>query len=146
MAQGSTQTTTLAEYCDTIDGGAVAGPGTDQVTVIPPEPSEDLLWELGEHPLVVDLFCGVGGTARTFTAYGHRGPGWDVLGIDVDSSKVDQYPDYFVEWDLRDGLPPIVHELVEMDIVDIVWASPSCQFATNVQFRRSGQNLIPLAR
>jgi len=116
------------------------------VTVIPPNGGEDLVWKLGDHPLVVDLFCGVGGVARTLSAYGHRGPGWDVLGIDLDASKVSKYPDYFIEWDLEDGLPPVVYELAERDMIDIVWASPPCQFATGVQYARSGKNLIPLAR
>jgi SAM-dependent methyltransferase len=118
----------------------------ENTEVVPPAPPEDLLWELGEHPLVLDLFCGVGGVARTLTTYGHRGPGWDVLGIDADASKVDTFPDYFVEWDLEDGLPPIVDELADRDLIDIVWASPPCQFATGVQYARSGENLIPLAR
>lgn len=119
---------------------------TRSMTIVPPAPPEDLLWELGEHPLAIDLFCGVGGVARTLSTYGNRGPGWDVLGVDLDASKVNKYPDYFVEWDLEDGLPPIVYELAERDLVDIVWASPPCQFATGLQFRRSGLNLIPLAR
>lgn len=114
--------------------------------VIPPAPAEDLAWGLGEHPIAIDLFCGVGGASRGFTSYGDRGPGWDVLGIDADASKAGKAPDYFVEWDLSDGLPPVVDRLVETGMVDIVWASPPCQFATEVQYARSGENLIGLAR
>ena len=116
------------------------------VTVIPPMDWNDLRWELGEHPLALDLFSGVGGVGRTLANYGSRGPGWDVLGIDVDADKAGPYPDYFIEWDLTDGLPPLVYQLAERGLIDIVWASPPCQFATGVQFARSGENLIPLAR
>jgi len=31
-------------------------------------------------------------------------------------------------------------------MVDVGWASPKCTFATGMQFARSGENLIPLAR
>lgn len=115
-------------------------------TVIPPAPSENLLWELGDQPVALDLFCGVGGAARGLQSYGHRGPTWDVLGIDVDAAKAAPSPDYFIEWDLRDGLPELVYELAEQDLIDIVWTSPPCQFATSVQYARSGENFIPLAR
>lgn len=97
-------------------------------------------------PLAIDLFCGVGGVARTLQTYGFRGPGWSTLGIDVDGSKADTYPGHFLQWDLEDGLPAIVDDLVVADVVDIVWASPPCTFATNLQFRRDGKNLIPVAR
>ncbi|ERJ07458.1 Site-specific DNA methylase protein [Halorhabdus tiamatea SARL4B] len=109
---------------------------------------ERILADYDDHqvPLAIDLFCGVGGVARTLHSYGHRGPGWETLGIDVDGSKADTYPGHFLEWDLEEGLPEIVDELVAAGIVDVIWASPPCQFATNVQFRRDGKNLIPVAR
>jgi len=109
---------------------------------------ERILEEYEEYhvPLAIDLFCGVGGVARTLHTYGFRGPGWETLGIDVDASKADTYPGHFLEWDLENGLPAIVDDLVDAGVVDVVWASPPCTFATNLQFRRDGKNLIPVAR
>lgn len=108
---------------------------------------EGMVCGLGDRALVLDLFCGVGGAARTLGDWvPFRGEPFDVLGIDVDASKVDKYPDYFIEYDLTEGLPEIVYELADRHLIDVIWASPPCQFATNVQFRRSGENLIPLAR
>lgn len=100
-------------------------------------------WELlGENcPLCLDLFCGVGGVGRSIQAYGYR-PFWDVVGIDSDGSKAEKYPGYFIEHDLSQGLPERVKSLE----FDLAWASPPCQFATGLQFRRSGENLISLAR
>lgn len=95
-------------------------------------------------PIALDLFCGVGGAACGLQVYGHRGPGWMTLGIDVDGDKADRYPGHFVQHDLSDGLPPVVFEIE--DLIDIVWASPPCNWATGCQFARSGENLIPLAR
>lgn len=93
------------------------------------------------YPVCLDLFCGVGGVCRTLQSYGAR-PVWDVIGIDIDGSKADTYPGYFVQHDLREGLPEFVDDLE----FDIAWASPACTFATALQFQRSGENLIPLAR
>lgn len=94
-----------------------------------------------DYPLVLDLFCGVGGVARGFHQYGHR-PFWEAIGIDSDGSKADQSPGHFIAHDLTNGLP----EEIEGIYFDVAWASPPCTFATGTQFARSGENYIPLAR
>jgi len=97
---------------------------------------------LGEKaPVCLDLFCGVGGVGRGLTRYGHGQP-WNLIGVDEDGSKADQYPGHFIEHDLAEGLPDAVWNIH----FDIAWASPPCTFAAGVQYARSGENLIPLAR
>lgn len=97
---------------------------------------------LGHHSSVdLDLFCGVGGVARSLERYGTT-PVGQVIGVDSDRSKLEDYPGYFVVHDLSTGLPEELKRLK----YGIAWASPPCQFATDMQFRRSGENLIPLAR
>lgn len=98
--------------------------------------------ELHEGPLALDLFCGVGGACRGLQRFGARGPGWDVIGIDIDPAKARTYPGVFIEHDLREGLPAVIEDY---DFA-VGWASPPCGFATSLQFARSGENLIPLAR
>lgn len=87
----------------------------------------------------LDLFCGVGGVCRGLKRYGHSDR---VIGVELDGSKKEQYTGYFIEHDLTEGMP----EILESFEFDIAWASPPCQFATGLQFQRSGENLIPVAR
>lgn len=98
--------------------------------------------EVADWRLALDLFCGVGGACRGLQRFGARGPGWDVIGIDSDPTKARAYPGVFIEHDLREGLPALVDDY---DFA-VAWASPPCGFATSLQFARSGENLIPLAR
>lgn len=111
------------------------------MTVATADPSADSLPVEDDEPLVLDLFCGVGGVARTIQRYGHHAP-WTCVGVDVDGAKADDYPGVFIEWDLTDGLPPVLDGY----LFDIAWASPECTFATGVQYARGGENYIPLAR
>lgn len=62
--------------------------------------------------------------------------------MDNDPDKAEKYSGYFIVHDLTDGLPDEIQDLT----FDIAWASPPCQFATGMQWRRSGENLIGLAR
>lgn len=97
-----------------------------------------------DAPLHLDLFCGVGGTGRSLkhALTGGLPDLHDVIGVEVDGSKAEKYDGHFIDHDLSKGLPPTVRQLS----FDVAWASPPCQFATTLQFRRSGKNLIPLAR
>lgn len=103
----------------------------------------EILNAIGDYPLYVDLFAGVGGVCRALYNYPCARPVCDVIGIDIDGSKAEAYPGLFFEHDLTDGLPPFIDEL---PFIDVGWASPACTFATDVQYARSGENLIPLAR
>jgi hypothetical protein len=100
--------------------------------------------DLWDRPLALDLFAGAGGACRGLQTYGHRRLGWEVIGIDTDPRKVRYYPGVFVKHDLTEGLPEVVDDYA--DQIEIVWASAPCTFATGLQFARSGENLIPLAR
>lgn len=104
---------------------------------------EEVLEQIGDYPLYVDLFAGVGGVARAIYGYPCARPACDVIGIDIDGSKAAKYPGLFVEHDLSEGLPEFVDDLPP---IDMGWASPACTFATGVQYARSGENFIPLAR
>jgi len=94
-----------------------------------------------DSELALDLFCGVGGVCRALQKFGDVGAR-NVIGIELDGSKMDQYPGYFIQADLTEGPP----EIVKSFTYTVAWASPPCQFATGIQFQRSGDNLIPVAR
>jgi site-specific DNA-cytosine methylase len=104
---------------------------------------EEVLEAVGDYPVYIDLFAGVGGVCRGVYRYPCARPACDVIGIDIDGSKAAKYPGYFVQHDLSEGLPEFIDEL---EGVDLAWASPECTFATGMQFARSGENLIPMAR
>lgn len=94
-----------------------------------------------DSELALDLFCGVGGVCRALQKFGDVGAR-QVIGVEIDSEKQEQYPGYFIQHDLTEGLPDIVKKFP----YTVVWASPPCQFATGLQYARSGENLIPVAR
>lgn len=108
-----------------------------------PLTESEVLEAVGDYPIYVDLFAGIGGVARSLQQYPCARPACDVIGIDIDGSKAADYPGLFVEHDLTTGLPGFIDEL---EYIDLGWASPPCQFTTGVQYARSGENLIPLAR
>jgi len=108
-----------------------------------PHTPTEVLDAVGDYPIIVDLFAGVGGVCRGMYRYPCSRPACDVIGIDIDGSKAAKYPGYFVNHDLSEGLPEFLDSL---PTVDMGWASPACTFATGMQFARSGDNLIPLAR
>jgi DNA (cytosine-5)-methyltransferase 1 len=92
------------------------------------------------RPRALDLFCGAGGAAMGL----HRA-GFDVTGIDIKPQP--RFPFQFIQADaLR---PP-----VRLADFDLVWASPPCQFATQMSARWRGKggkadshpNLIPNVR
>ena len=84
---------------------------------------------------VLDLFCGVGGAARSFQRLGY-----EVVGFDIEPQP--KYPGEFHQRDLRKGLPAWV--LNEQWAG--VWGSPICTPFTAIEAFQSGENLIPLAR
>lgn len=104
---------------------------------------DEVLDVVGDYPVYIDLFAGIGGVCRGLYRFPCARPTCDVIGIDIDGSKAEKYPGYFVEYDLTEGLPEFIDELSG---IDMGWASPACTFATDVQYARSGENMIPLAR
>ena len=88
-----------------------------------------------QHGRVLDLFCGVGGSAR-----GLQELGFEVVGFDKEPQP--KYPGEFHQRDLTEGLPAWVLEEEWAG----VWASPPCTPFTRIEAFQSGENLIPLAR
>ena len=83
----------------------------------------------------LDLCCAAGGVS-----VGLAQAGFDVTGCDIKRSK--RYPYYMVEIDFRNlSIPWIKRNF------DFIWASPPCQFATEMNNDKSKHiNLIPDAR
>lgn len=86
-------------------------------------------------PLLLDLYCGAGGSAL-----GYADAGFDVVGIDIDPQPF--YPFPFIQGDAF-SLP------IDLKAVDAIHASPPCQAHTTMSNRKRHDkwlNLIPQTR
>ena len=71
------------------------------------------------RPLLLDLYCGVGGAAM-----GYRRAGFDVVGVDIE-----RQPDYPFDFIHGDALT-IGQELIRSNTISAIHASPPCQHHT----------------
>lgn len=85
-------------------------------------------------PLLVDLYCGEGGSAE-----GYAQAGWDVIGVDINPQP--RFPYTFIKANCLDP----DHRLFRL--ADAISASPPCQGMTEMNNDKSRHlNLIPATR
>lgn len=91
-----------------------------------------------KRPLLIDLFCCEGGSAR-----GYYDAGFDIVGIDLKPQPKYQFP--FIQADCLKVNPMLWAWLMSM--ADAIHASPPCQFGTALNNDKSRHlNLIPATR
>lgn len=74
-------------------------------------------------PVLIDLFCGEGGTSKGYSQAGFR-----VFGVDNDAGAIGRYPYPSVRMDWQEGLAYWLDKLGPWDMgPDLIAASPPCQ-------------------
>lgn len=86
-----------------------------------------------KRPLLLDLFCGVGGAAM-----GYHRAGFDVIGIDIEPQ-----PDYPFEFIQGDAFHALTWARGDWAAADAIHASPPCQRYSDLAHRNGNSDAWP---